>query len=281
MRSHRRRTSIIVVGGALAIASVGYGLGTQAGDGNAIADSASQDGGSQERHLGPGVAFERGAPPGFSALATKLGVDADKLAQAMRDFHESQEADRRDEFTNKLAKALGISSDKVKSALDGLHQRSEDRFAGRLADALGVDANSVKTALDKLKDNGPVRFGDFAQKLAEELNLDVSDVRAALIKVRPFHEEPRGERHGHDAAPQRQLATALGVSRADLRAAFRQLQRGAENGWEEHQKELAGFLADRFNLDANKVSDALQAAAPQPPLMSPHRPGVPDHPPAI
>ena len=281
MRSHRRRTSIIVVGGALAIASVGYGLGTQAGDGNAIADSASQDGGSQERHLGPGVAFERGAPPGFSALATKLGVDADKLAQAMRDFHESQEADRRDEFTNKLAKALGISSDKVKSALDGLHQRSEDRFAGRLADALGVDADSVKAALEKLKDNGPVRFGDFAQKLADDLNLDVSDVRAALIKVRPFHEERRGERHGHDAAPLRQLATALGVSRADLRAAFRQLQRGAENGWEEHQKELAGFLADRFNLDVNKVSDALQAAAPQPPLMSPHRPGVPDHPPAI
>ena len=281
MRSHRRRTSIIVVGGALAIASVGYGLGTQAGDGNAIADTASQDGGSQERHLGPGVAFERGAPPGFSALATKLGVNADKLAQAMRYFHESQEADRRDEFTNKLAKALGISSAKVKSALDGLHQRSEDRFAGRLADALGVDADSVKAALEKLKDNGPVRFGDFAQKLADELNLDVSDVRAALIKVRPFHEERRGERHGHDAAPVRQLATALGVSRADLRAAFRELRSGAENGWEKHQKELAAFLADRFNLDVNKVSDALQAAAPQPPLMSPHRPGVPDHPPAI
>jgi len=281
MRSHRRRTSIIVVGGALAIASVGYGLGTQAGDGNAIADTASQDGGSQERHLGPGVAFERGAPPGFSALATKLGVDADKLAQAMRDFHESQEADRRDEFTNKLAKALGISSAKVKSALDGLHQRSEDRFAGRLADALGVDADSVKAALDKLKDNGPVRFGDFAPKLADELNLDVSDVRAALIKVRPFHEERRGERHGHDAAPLRQLATALGVSRADLRAAIRELRSGAENGWEEQQKALAGFLADRFNLDVNRVSQALQATAPQPPLMSPHRPGVPDHPPAI
>ena len=226
MRSHRRRTSIIVVGGALAIASVGYGLGTQAGDGNAIADSATQDGGSQERHLGPGPAFERGAPPGFSALATKLGVDADKLAQAMRDFHESQEADRRDEFTNKLAKALGISSDKVKSALDGLNQRREDRFAGRLADALGVDADKVQSALEKLKDNGPVRFGDFAQKLADELNLDVSDVRAALMKVRPFHEERRGGRHRDDAAPLRQLATALGVSRAELRAAFRQLQRG-------------------------------------------------------
>ena len=42
----QRRTTIIVVGGALAIASVGYGLGTQAGDGTAIADNTAteQDG---------------------------------------------------------------------------------------------------------------------------------------------------------------------------------------------------------------------------------------------
>jgi len=276
MQSHRRRTTIIVVGGALAIASVGYGLGTQAGDGNAIADSTAQDGSSQERHSGPGFAFERGAPPGFSALADKLGVDSTKLAQAMRDFHESQEANRRDDFTNGLAKALGISSAKVKSALDGLGQRHEDRFATRLADVLGVDASKLQAALEKLKGDGPVRFGDFAQKLADELNLDVSDVRAALIQVRPFH----GERHRH-ALPLRQLATALDVSRADLRAAFRELRRSALNGWEQDQKELAQFLADRFNLDADKVTEALQTAAPPAPLMSPHRPGVPDHPAAI
>ena len=277
MQSHRKRTTIIVVGGALAIASVGYGLGAQADDGTAIADSSAQDGSSQERHAGPGFAFHRGAPPGFSALAAKLGVDSTKLAQAMRDFHESQEASRRDEFTQKLAKALGISSDKVKSVLDGLGQRREDRFAGRLAGALGVNADTVKSALGKLKDDGPVRFGDFAQKLADELNLDVSDVRAALIEIRPFH----GERHRPDAAPLRQLATALDVSRADLRAAFRELRRSALNGWEEHQKELAQFLADRFNLDVGKVSDALEATAPPAPLMSPDRPGIPDHPPAI
>ena len=281
MRSHRKTTSIVVVGGALAIASVGYGLGTQTGDGNAIAESSAQDGGSQERHSGPGFAFERGAPPGFSSLADKLGVDADQLAQAMRDFHESQEADRRDEFANKLADALGISSDKVKSALDGLHQRREDRFAGRLGSALNVDADRVKAALDKLRDEGPGRFGDFAQKLAEELNVDVADVRTALMGIRPFHGGPGGERHRRDAAPLRQLATALDVSRAELRAAFRELRRGAPNGWEEHQKEFAQFLADRFDLDVDDVSDALSSTAPGPPLMSPHRPGAPDHPPGF
>ena len=273
MRSQKRRTTVIVVGGALAIASVGYGLGTQAGDGNAIADS-SQDG-QQERHTGARLLFERGAPPGFSDLAGKLGVDADELRQALRDFHDQEDSDRRDEFANKLADALGISADRVKSAFDGLHQKREDRFAARLAAALGADTDKVKAALEKLKDDGPVPFGEFAQTLADELGLDVSDVRAALMEIRPFH----GFGHRHGEAPVRQLANALGVSRGDLRAGLRELRRSAATGWEQHQKELAQFLADRFDLDVDQVSDALAATAP--PLMSPHRPGLPDHPPAL
>jgi transcriptional regulator with XRE-family HTH domain len=271
MRSQKRRTTVIVVGGALAIASVGYGLGTQAGDGNAVADS-SQDG-QQERQ--GGLAFERGTPPGFSDLADRLGVDADELRQALRDFHDQKDADRRDEFAKQLADALGISADRVKSSFEGLHQNREDRFAARLADALGADADNVRAALEKLKDDGPVPFGDFAQQLADELNLDVSDVRAALINIRPF----RGERDRHGDVPLRQLANALDVSRADLRAALRELRRSAANGWEQHQKELAQFLADRFDLDVDNVDDALAATAP--PLRSPHRPGLPDHPPAL
>jgi hypothetical protein len=270
MRS-QRRTTVIVVGGALAIASVGYGLGTQADDGTAIAES-SQDS-QQERHAGPGFPFERGAPPGFSDLAGKLGVDVDELRQALRDFHDQKDADRRDEFASTLADALGISADRVKSTFEGLHQKREDRFAARLAGALGVDADEVKAALEKLKDDvGPVRFGDFAQTLADELNLDVSDVRAALIEIRPFP----GDRHRHGDVPLRQLANELGVSRSELRSALRELRQSAMNGWEEHQKELAQFLADRFDLDVDEVSDALAATAP--PLMSPHRRGLPDHP---
>jgi len=76
------------------------------------------------------------------------------------------------------------------------------------------------------------------------------------------------------AYPLRQLASALDVSRADLRAALRELRRSAVNGWEEHQKELAQFLADRFDLDADKVSDALGELAPP---LSPHPPPLPHH----
>jgi transcriptional regulator with XRE-family HTH domain len=285
----QRRTTIIVVGGALAIASVGYGLGTQAGDGTAIADNATeQDGGTSERSGAPPFGFERGAPPGFADLADRLGVNADALARALRDFHDQHDADRRDEFAAALAKALGISTDKVKSAFERLHgerfrDRDEDmahrenRFAARLASALGANVDDVKAALDKLRGEGPVRFGEFASNLADELGLDVSDVRAALMKLRPPFDGPG---HHRPDLRLRGLARALGVSRGDLRSAFRELRKSAENGWEERQKELAQFLADRFKLDASEVEDALGAVAP--PLSSPHPPPGPrDHPTAL
>jgi hypothetical protein len=120
MRS-RRRSTIIVVGGALAVASVGYGLGTQADDGTAIADGAQTT--ADEHRSGAPPAFGAGGqPPGFQNLADKLGVDADKLVQALRDFHQSEEGNRRDDFAAALAKALGISTDKVSSAFEQLHK---------------------------------------------------------------------------------------------------------------------------------------------------------------
>jgi biotin operon repressor len=267
---------VIVVGGALAIASVGYGLGTQADDGTAIADNqAEQDGGPQDRGGRPLLPFERGAPPGFSDLAGRLGVGTTQLMRALRDFHDQHDADRRAELEKALADALGVSRQKVEDAFAGLHHRREDRFAARLAGALGVDVADVKAALEKLKDQGPVQFPQFASKLADELGLDASDVRAALIRTRPFDDLP----HHRRAMPLRQLTRALGVSRSDMRAAFRELRAGAEHAWEQHNKELAQFLADRFNLDVDKVADALAAASP--PLWSPHPPGLPDHRPAF
>ena len=213
----QRRTTIIVVGGALAIASVGYGLGTQAGDGTAIADNATteQDGSGAEGVGAPPLRFQRGAPPGLSQLADKLGVGTTELTNVLRDYHDQHESDRRDEF------------------------------AAKLATALGVDADTVQAALDKL---GGDRGGP-------------------------------GCGHHHRALPLRQLARALGVSRADLRDAFRELRAGVENDFKQEQQALAKFLADRFDLDLSKVQDALAAAAP--PLRSPHPAGPRDHPAAL
>jgi len=257
----KRRTTVIVVGGALAVASVGYGLGTQADDGAAIAGS---DQGSETRiRSGSPPAFaERGQPPGFQDLAETLGVDRDELAKAFRDFHESEEGDRRDEFAAAVAKALGISTEKVTAAFERMHQQDEARFGARLSAALDVDADKVQAALDKLMDDTPRPPDEFARALADELGVDVTDVRRALFEARP----DRGRIHGNHAMPLRQLASALGVSRAELRTALRELRAGAENRWEEHNQALAKFLAERLDLSEEDVTSALeQLPRPGPP----------------
>jgi transcriptional regulator with XRE-family HTH domain len=253
-----RRTTVIVVGGALAVASVGYGLGTQADDGTAVA-AGDQSSETDNRNGGPPAFLRGGQPPGFQNLADKLGVDADALAKALRAFHDSEAGDRRDEFAASLAKALGISTDKVTAAFDRIHGQHEARFAARLADALGVSADSVKAALDKLMGGTPRPPDEFAQALADELGVGVTDVRRALFEARPV----RGRGHMHGALPLRQLASALGVSRTELRDALRELRAGLEQRFEEHQQALAKFLADRFDLSADDVAKALDEL-PQP-----------------
>jgi transcriptional regulator with XRE-family HTH domain len=259
----RRKSTIIVVGGALAVASVGYGLGTQADDGTAVADRG-QSTSEENRNGGPPAFAPGGQPPGFQSLADKLGVDADELGQALRDFRQSEEGNRRDDFAAALAKALGISADKVTAAFDKLHAKHEARFATRLADALNVDADKVQAALDKLMNGTPRPPDELAQALADELGVDVSEVRRALFESRP----DRGGRERHHAMPLRQLATALGVTRADLRKALSEMRAGAEKGRDQHNQALASFLADRFDISADDVTKALDALP---------RPVRPDH----
>jgi hypothetical protein len=215
----QRNTSIIVVGGALAVASVAYGLGTQAGDGTAVADSQSGERGAR-------VMLERAGPCGFGGLADELGVDENKLEQALRDFRSSQSGDIRADFAADLADALGISADKVRAALGEADQRREDRFERHM---------------------GP----------------------------RDLPPPPGGARF-HFGAPLGGLAKELGVTRSELREALREVGQKAGDRFEQHRRELAEFLADRFNLDVDEVLDALPAEGPR--LRSMHPPGLPDHP---
>jgi biotin operon repressor len=231
MRSPRKPT-IIVVGGALAIASVAYGLGTQADDGTAVADSAAEA--SKSRDGGRPGFFMRAVPPGFDNLADELGVDADELQDALRDFHDQEHADRREELSAKLAKALGISQDKVEQALEALDKRMESR------------RDRVMKAAPPPPDGAP----------------------------------HRGVRHWRPFLPLRQLANELDVTRAELRKALRELRPDRPGkDFEAQQEELVQFLADRFDLDVDKVTDALGEL--RPPVGSRHRPGLPDHPPGL
>ncbi len=198
-------------------------------------------------------------------LADTLGVDVTKLAQALRDFHQSEEGTERHDFAAALAKALGISADKVTSAFDQIHKKHEARFATTLADALNLDAGKVQAALDKLMNGTPRPPDQFAQALADELGVGVTDVRRALFEARP---DRGGERHRNHAVPVGQLASALSMDRADLRKALREIRAGAQTNWEQHNAALAKFLADRFSLSVDDVTKALDALP---------RPMRPDH----
>ena len=219
--------------------------------------SASARDGANTSYGVAGRDFHRDGPPGFAALADSLGVDANALEKALRDFHDQQAGDHRDDFAKALAGALGIPADNVTEALNGLEDKHKQRFAQRLADELGVDAADVTAALDKLagdRQDGPHAPGDFAQKLADELGVGVDKVEDGLFAQRPDRGMHRGH---HQRQPLRQLADALGVTRAELRKALREVRADAESGWQKRQDALVSFLADRFNLSEGKVKDAL------------------------
>jgi hypothetical protein len=260
MQAPNKKTTAIVLAGAVGLSSVAYGIGTQAGDGSSAA--ASRQNGDAPR------AF---APPGFTDLAQELGVEADALSDALRDHHEQQHADMRSAFAAALAQALGKPAEDVKAALDSLASERKERFAARLAEALGVEADDVTTALEELKDERPAP-GDFPAALAEKLGLQANDVEAALMEVRPF--KGPGHRGHHPSVALRQLATELDVTRAELRKALREIRPGTLGDRQDRRDELVQFLAERFNLSEAEVDEAL----PEFPVRGPggpHGPGGP------
>lgn len=275
MRS-TKKTAAIVLAGAVGISSVAYGVGTQVGGGSSVAAADKQAGAGNKAD-----AQRDFAPPGLDNLANDLGVDADALDKALRDFHEQEHADMRSAFAAALADALGKSTGDVQAALDSVENEHKARFAGRLAEALGVDADKVTTALEELENerHGPGRpgapgeHGDFAADLAEKLGLQADDVEAALMDLRPAK---RDDRHGREhAMPLRPLAAELDVSRAELRTALNKMR--ADFRPQDHRAELVKFLADRLGVSENKVDQALPEFPGRGPD-GPHGPGGPGGP---
>jgi hypothetical protein len=160
------KTVGLTLAGAVALASGAYALGTQADDGSADAASdrrakpAFAVGGMPPGPPGAEVHFRAGpGGPGFgygfglSGLADRLGVDEQKLKDALRDLRPAEPDEGRDDFAAALADELGIEQDKLKDALDNVHRKlrkqMEDRreeFLQKLADRLGVSVDKLKDA---------------------------------------------------------------------------------------------------------------------------------------
>ena len=251
MRSSKKTTALVLTG-AIGVASAAYGIGSQVGGGSAAAENGSARAGSAQDGPdfgGPGDREER-----LDNLADTLGVDASKLEGAFRDFHEQHRGDRQADFAAALGKALGKSADEVQAALDGLADKRVARIASRLADELGVDSDRVASSLRELRSDEELDPRDIATELGSKLGVDTEKVENALQEIRPG---APGRSHGKGALPLRELATALDVTRPELRKAFRDLRANADVGPKNLRADLVTFLAERLGISKDKVDEAL------------------------
>ena len=195
----RTKKTAAALSGALVLASGAYALGSQTGDGQALAgqnaNATRQAGYGFGYGPGPGKHGFRGGPrQDLADAAKKLGVSQDKLLAALKSLRDDRKGkidDFRAAFEKALAKQLGIPESEVESALD---KRAADRQGGR-----------------KLKRDG--RRGDmrdaFAKQLAAKLGITEAKVRSALDAQR---------KAGPPGPPDLSaLATKLGVTEAKLR----------------------------------------------------------------
>ena len=283
--TNRMKTTTAVLGGAVALASAAYAIGSQSGDGSATAASAAASGGSGAG--APAIAFReahfRGGPggpggprgAGLADLAEDLGVSAAKLRAALEKVRTAQDddkTDKRDAVAAALAKALGKSTADVTKAMETVREQREDAFAAALAKSLGIDQAKVESALEAERQesedepgrghrHGPGRFDDLADRLGvSEARLrralrDAFEANAPDRDERPGPGGPRGLhlRFGGSEA----LANALGVTEQQLEDASDEVADALEA---EHAKRRAAFeaaLAKELGISVEKVRDAL------------------------
>jgi len=253
-----KRTTTFVLAGAVALASGAYALGSQAGDGDAVAAKTQSQTAPPYGPPGRGFGHPPGARPDLSALANRLGVKEADLRAALEDLRPDR-PDRRDQLAQGLADALGIDVAKVNQAFDKLKAKRDDRkddFAAALAEKLGLSTAKVQSALDAQRDHR----GD-PGALADALGVSPQKLRDAFAALWRDH-GPRGARdHRRGPAPAA-LAKALGVTPAQLKAAFDKLEKAHQDDIAKLRDQFAQRLADRLHIDVAKVKDALDDFAP-------------------
>jgi hypothetical protein len=273
----RTKKTAAALSGALVLASGAYALGSQTGDGTALAGDKTT---SPSRQAG-GPPGRPGGPFDLSGLASRLGVPEAKLRAALEDLRPDRGAakgEHQSALAKALAKELGVDEAKVTAALDKSHgnrkvfrrDRSGDRvqrFDDALAAKLGLDVAKVRAAFDALKPDGRRGKPDLAA-LAGKLGVTEDKLRAAIVDLRPGGPGAPGPRPGRGfgmrrgggplgPAPVAGLAKELGVTPAKLRAALQKIRGQLE---QQHQAERDAFvtkLAAKLGISEAKVKDVI------------------------
>jgi len=94
-------------------------------------------------------------------IASATGVDAAKVRSALQSLRPDggrrrgpDRRDARDDIRQKLATALGVTTDQLDTAFDKVRTQARDQFATDLAQRLNVDPQKVKDALASLPGPG-------------------------------------------------------------------------------------------------------------------------------
>ena len=249
-----------VLAGAVVLASAGYAIGSESGDGTAAARQSAGSTGA------PTARLER-RDHGLAALAQRLGVEESRLRTALDELRdELPRPERRgpEDLSEQLAAELGISAEKVESALRAQHPRrgerdaQHDAIADALARELGLEAAKVRAAIAKTHPRPGrrrLRRDPSAAEaaLATELGVSAARLRQAFRAIRPA-----GPFGGDLSA----LAKAMGVETAKLEAAFAKLRERHEA---EHARRRAAFaeaLAEKLGIEQSKVEAALEQGGP-------------------
>jgi hypothetical protein len=263
----RTKNTAAAVTGALVLASGAYALGTQTGDGTALAGGKPTP--AKAGAPGPGHPF--GGPRDLSGIAAQLGVTEAKLRAALEDLRPDRRAgkdEHQDALAKALAKELGLDEAKVTAALEKLHgnrkvvrrERRGDRlqrFDEALAAKLGIDAAKVRSAFDSLKPRPgrPAAKPDLAD-LATKLGVSEDKLRSALGDLRPGG--PGFRRHGGPGGPRAAaLAKELGVTEAKLRAAMEKIRPDLQKAHEAERDALITKLAAKLGVSEAKLKDVI------------------------
>jgi hypothetical protein len=130
---------------------------------------------------------------------------------------------------------------------------------GGSAVAAGDRGDELVIAADRSGSDRPMFRTHFrggplgSEDLADRLGVEESELREALEDVRPQLPDPR---EVHRDFSQR-LANELGIAEDRVDAALERMRDSAEREFEQRHDELAERLADRLNLDVDKVKEEL------------------------
>ena len=274
----RTKKTAAALSGALVLASGAYALGSQTGDGQALAGQnakAARQGGFGYGP-GPGKHGFRGPRQELADAAKQLGVSQDKLLAALkqlRDDNKGKVDDLRDAFEKALAKQLGIPESKVESALgkrgpdrklrrDGHRGDMRAEFAKQLAAKLGIDAAKVRSALDGVHRAGPADLS----ALATKLGVSEAKLRDALQSLRPGPGrrpggpgKPGFDRHGARDERLGVLAKDLGVSQAKLKTALKAIRDDLKAQCDKAIDGFATDLAKELGVPKSKVDAVIDS----------------------